>query len=334
MNDQANTLNRLVATINKGSSGAIVLPSNPTGDATAAACSLYLGLTKMGKTITLICANPPNMDLTASDKIQSQFAISGDSFVASFPYTDGSIDKVDYNIQGNSFNFIVTPRQGFPKLDPKQVKYSYTGGIVDFIIVIDSATLNNLGPVYLDNQTQFQGKDIINVDRHLTNSFYGTINYVNKTSSSVSELALKILQGLQVEIDRDMATNLYAGIASATNNFSSYSVSADTFENIASLLRFGAVKKTLKKPGTGTPSFPSSYPSSYPPYPSMTDSDEPDFMPSPQPPRINKPFSPPQNREKQVVTPIESVEKETKPEQPTPPQDWLKPKIFRGGGFS
>ena len=50
----------------------------------------------------------------------------------------------------------------------------------------------------------------------------------------------------QVEIDRDMATNLYAGAAASTNNFTSYSTNADTFEHIATLLRLGAVKKTFK----------------------------------------------------------------------------------------
>jgi phosphoesterase RecJ-like protein len=95
----------------------------------------------------------------------------------------------------------------------------------------------------LDNQALFQGKNIINIDRHLTNGFYGTVNYVNKTSSSTAELVFKTLQNLSCEIDKDMATNLYVGISSATNNFTSYSVNAETFETIAQLLKLGAVKK-------------------------------------------------------------------------------------------
>ena len=168
--------------------------------------------------------------------------------MVSFPYSDGSIDKVDYNIQGEAFNLIITPRSGFSKLDPKAVSFSYTGGVVDFIVSIDAPTLNTLGPIYTDNQNHFTGRDIVNVDRHLTNAFFGTVNFVNKTVSSVSELILTILEELKIEIDRDMATNLYSGVAAATNNFTSYSVSADTFEHIATLLRAGAVKKIVKKP--------------------------------------------------------------------------------------
>lgn len=336
MDNNANTLTRLVDILIKGASGAIVLPANPTADAVAAGCALYLGLTKLGKTVSLICANPPaDFDLVALDKIQSQFAIQGDNLVVSFPYTDGSIDKVDYNIQGNNFNLIITPRPGYPKLDQKQVVFNYAGGTVDYIIVIDSATLNNLGPIYAENQNQFQGKDIVNIDRHLTNSFFGTVNFVNKTSSSVCELILKILQALKVEVDRDIATNLYGGIAAATNNFGSYSVSAETFENVAILMRMGAIKKMIKKQASQS--------AFHPTQPEIDDDD--DYLPPtqfsqsmrfPQTPQKPKPVQSPaiktQSREKQAVKPIGEVEKESTDQEQAPPQDWLKPKIFRGGG--
>ena len=105
------------------------------------------------------------------------------------------------------------------------------------IFVIDAPTLNSLGTIYTDNQNQFNGKDIVNIDRHLTNAYFGTVNYVNKTISSISELVLSIIQTLGIEIDRDIATNLYAGAATSTNNFTSYSTNADTFEHVANLAK-------------------------------------------------------------------------------------------------
>jgi hypothetical protein len=41
----------------------------------------------------------------------------------------------------------------------------------------------------------------------------------------------------------------------------------------------------------------------------------------------------PGNPEVQSAKPIESVEKETQADQPQNPQDWLKPKIFKGSGL-
>ena len=107
-----------------------------------------------------------------------------------------------------------------------------------------------------------------------------------------------ILQNLKIEIDRDIATNLYTGIATATNNFTSYSVNAETFENIATLLRSGAVKKMIRKP----------------------------------PVTINKPQVMTHSAETQPVKTIESLEKEIHQEKPSS-KEWLKPKIFKGGGL-
>ncbi len=289
---------RIINTLSKASSGAIILPVNPSPDAVAAGTTLYLGLTKIGKGVTLVCDSPSDLDLVGVEKFKSDLTVAGDNLVISFPYSDGSIDKVDYNIQGNFFNLIVTPRSGYPKLDPNQVKYSYSGGNLDFLIVVDAPSLNSLGQVYGNNQTQFQGKELINIDRHLTNASYGTINFLNKASSSISEMILSLLQQLQVEIDRDMATNLYVGIAAATNNFTSYSVTADTFDKIASLLRLGAVKKNIKKP-----------------------------MGFQNQTKIQSSF-----REKNINKTPQALEREIQPEEKTP-ADWLRPKIFKGGGL-
>lgn len=307
MDNTQNTLARIQEITTKCHSAVILIPPNPSIDAIAASTSLYLSLNKMSKTVSIACSQKSSSDLVASDKIQNVIGTGGDSLMISFPYSDGAIDKVDYNIQGQSFNLVVTPRPGHQKLNPNQVNFSYTGGLVDVIFVIDAPTLNSLGTIYTDNQNQFNGKDIINIDRHLTNAYFGTVNHVNKTVSSISELILSIIQALGVEIDRDIATNLYAGAAASTNNFTSYSTNADTFEHVATLLRSGAVKKAFKKPVS-----------------------QQQIM-NPQPQVINS--MPGRNVEAPKSMPIESVEKEVTTEKPQTSQEWLKPKIFKGGGL-
>lgn len=322
--NNSQTTSRIVEVINKATSGIIVLPQNPTQDAIASATSLYLGLLKLGKTVNVICSSPIQSDAMGADKIQTNLSVGGDNLVVSFPYTDGSIDKIDYNIQGQFFNLTISPRQGFPKLNQNQVTYSYTGGSFDFIIAVDVPNLNSIGSLYTDNQTQFQGKNIINIDRHLTNGFFGTINFVNKTSSSTSELALKTLQALQIELDRDIATNLYAGIAVATNNFTAYSVNAETFETIAALLKAGAIKKMAKTTTASPPSFSQ---------PRMQPFTPPSFG---QQSNNAAPAGTQNTFEQKTSGNITTVERgsaaQTK-EGTAPANDWLKPKIFKGGGL-
>lgn len=324
-----NTISKISENLSKGNSGVILIPQNPTIDAIAAATSLYIALTKANKSVAIACSTQVTSDLFGADKIQQTLSAGGENLVVSFPYSDGTIDKIDYNISGSLFNLVITPRPGYPKLNPDQVKYSYAGGQFDFIITIDAPNLNALGQIFTDNQTQIQGKNIINIDRHLTNGFFGTTNMVNKTSSSTTELVYKVIEGLSIQLDKDMATNLYAGIASATNNFTSYSVNAETFETVAKLLKAGAVKKMIKQ------NSPQGFVSPQPTF------NKPVFQP-PQPPVSRPPqgyfqsSAPSFEQQNKGQGPIESVEHSenvSKEGVAQTPQDWLKPKIFKGTGL-
>jgi len=297
MDSQRNLLQKAAEILSKSNSGAICLPQNPSPDAVAAGLALYLGLTSIGKNVIIACSTPVETGLAAGDKIQSVVSTSGDNLVISFPYKDGSIDKVDYFIQGDKFNIVITPGADQSKLNEQQVKYSYAGGSVDFIITVDVDNLKRLGDLYTENQNLFDKQKIINIDRHLTNNFFGAANLIYRTASSTSEIVLAFLQALKAPMDREIATNLYQGLVAATKNFSSFSVTPQTFENAANLLKLGAQKRALNPNGA----FAS---------------------------RSHAEF------EKQTK-PIEDVEKEVISEVATSSdEDLLKPKIFRptGGG--
>jgi hypothetical protein len=365
MSDTQNTTQKIIELVQRYKSGVIVMQANPSLDGAAAATALYLALSKAGKHVSLVCANPPQqMDLVATDKIQNTFASGGNHLVISFPYVEGTIDKVDYNITGETFNLIIIPNSDTSKIDPKEVKFSYTGGKIEFIITVDAPNLNSLGQVYNDNQNEFQSKNVINIDRHLINNSFGTVNLVNKQASSTSEMILQIIRDMNIELDKDIATNLYTGILSATNNFSSYSVNPTTFEAAAFLMKHGAVKKQIpgaKNPGMpggmppaaqggfAPPAFPSRAPS---PFSFMNQNQAPQEdapapfqppMPSPQNmapqnmPQMNQPMNQmpvnpmgvPQSNQ-----PQQQQEQSQDPQQQNKnPQDWLKPKLFRGNNL-
>ncbi len=334
------TLSQIRELITKNNSGIVVLPAKATPDAIAAGTSIYLALTRMGKTVTLVASENPQSDLIGVDKIQNNLTTGGNNLVVSFPYTEGSIDKVDYKIEDERFNLIVAPREGHEKLQPKDVQFSYTGGKIEFIIVIDSPNLNALGGIYQNNENKFSGKNIVNIDRHLINNNFGTINMVVKTSSSTSELVFQVIRSLGVELDKDMATNLYTGIATATNTFSSYSVNADTFETVSQLLRAGAVRRPIPqmaRPGMpGMSSMPGMRMPQQPmqnPYAQQQPPQQMSYTPTPQPMPPQAPYMRP--RAEQQQKPIEDIEPEVQVSEGNDdngPENWLKPKIFSGKG--
>lgn len=290
---------RLVGVINQHNSFAICLTTRPTVDTVASGLALYLGLNKLGKNVSIALADEIRLDaypsLVGSDKIQKKLISEGNHLVVSFPYQDGAIDKVTYTIEEGYFNLLIQSKEGHDKLNPSQVKYAYAGGKIDTVFVIDTPSLDYLGDLYINQQADFKGKDIINIDRHVTNTHFGTINLVGKTYSSTSEIILKLLQILTVEITPDMATNLYIGIKAATNNFTAYTVSAQTFENSALLLKAGAAKT--------------------PPLSSLKTA-------KPSPTTLNE----------VAAMPEELIERKENDLEETP-QDWLKPKIFKGSNL-
>lgn len=342
-------IDQITELVTKNTSGLIVLPANPSVDAIAASTSLYLALTKMGKVASIVCSTAPQSELIGADKIKQSLTIGGDNLVVSFPYSEGSIDKVDYNIQGDKFNLVIIPREGFPKLDPKKVEFAYVGGKTEFIITIDVPNLNSIGPVYQQNQREFEGKNLINVDRHLINNNFGLVNYVNKTSSSTTELALTIIEALKAEVDKDMATNMYAGLLASTNGFTSYSVNADTFQTASKLLQYGAVKRPMARPmqqpmNRGPQPYPNMRQQTPVPMQRMAppvsiqddvqDFAEPMPMHLQQPSLVPAPQAQAPQRGEQQTKPIEEVEQESSsPEQNSGGSSWLKPKIFPGKGL-
>ena len=307
MNPTRSQLEKVIETLQNYNSGVICLGENPSIDSVAAATSLYLGLTQLGKNVSIASSTAIESEIVGTEKIQSELTTSGDNLVISFPYTEGSIDKVDYFIQNDKFNVVVTPRPGTPALDSKVVNFSTAGGTVEFIIVIGVSTLRSLGVLYTENLELFKQTKIINIDRSLTNAYFGTANFVNRNVSSLSGLALTILNTMNVEIDKEIATNLYAGVLDATKTFSTPSTNASTFETSASLLKAGA-----KKPGQHTQ------------------------MDQTQSLQVNQKKS----FERQGAKPIKSVERapmigsiegDDSISEDEEDDTWLKPKIFKPG---
>ena len=117
-----------------------------------------------------------------------------------------------------------------------------------------------------------------------------------------------------------MATNLYAGVATATNTFTSYSVNAETFETVASLLKAGAAKKTMQQ-AVKPPPFEAPKTSFSQPF--QRPASAPVFS-------VKQPGT--ERQQIQNITSVESQESQSKEGAQTP-QDWLKPNIFKGGGL-
>lgn len=294
-------------TLEKAQEVVITTAAKPTIDSMAASLSLYLALSSVGKHVSIVCPDAPTVELNrlvGIDKVGSAISTSnGRNLIISFPYQEGSIEKVSYNIENDTFNLVIEPREAYPSITPEMMKYSSGGGNVDVVITVSSPQLTDLGSVYQNNQGLFSEKPIVNIDILTQNTRYGKVNIVDTTPSSVCELLVSLLSQIGFSIDSDMATNLFAGMVSNTRNFTSPATSAETFEAAAICLKSGAQKSLFTPPSPVPKASSIPFPKTQQPAFSQGATLKP------------KPFSPPQ-------PPKQSRED-------TPP-DWLKPKIYKG----
>lgn len=306
----------------------IALPQSPTLDSVASALSLYLALSGSGKQVNVVCPTQMTVEfnhLVGVDKVGTAInGSSGKNLVIAFPYQEGSIEKVSYNIENDTFNLVIEPRENYPVITPEMINYSYSGGNIDLIITISTPRLTDLGTLYNNSQSLFNQKPVINIDYRSQNIMYGKVNIVDPTVSSSSELTTSLLSQLGFSIDADIATNLYVGIASGSQNFTSPATSAFTFETAAICLRNGA--KKIAEATSPLPSFPQAQsqvqrPAASPaPFPKTPRP----FFPKGQKPKMVPNFQQPQSQSQPQQLPAKE------PTQAETPPDWLKPKIYKG----
>lgn len=123
-----------------------------------------------------------------------------------------------------------------PNLD-KSIKSSEIKENPDLFIVLDCA---DIGRVSNGVREIFEKtKSTINIDHHLTNTKFADINLVDTKSPATGELLFTLLDNLDYELDKEIATCLYAAISSDTGSFKYDSTRKETFMAAAKLLEYG-----------------------------------------------------------------------------------------------
>ena len=117
----------------------------------------------------------------------------------------------------------------------EEVKLEATKNNYDLIISLDCADLKRLvGREYVEIS-----KKVINIDHHGSNVMYGDINFVNPVAPACCEILVGMLDYFDIPINVEIGSCILAGIITDTGGFKYSSVTAETFEFTAELLRKG-----------------------------------------------------------------------------------------------
>jgi bifunctional oligoribonuclease and PAP phosphatase NrnA len=110
----------------------------------------------------------------------------------------------------------------------------------DVFIFADSADIDRVGSLYLEDPDRFRSAPILNLDHHRTNPGFGAVNLVDPAASSTSELSYRLLSELGAPIGVDAATDLLFGIIGDTGSFQNGATTPGSLQVAAELLKLGA----------------------------------------------------------------------------------------------
>jgi len=107
----------------------------------------------------------------------------------------------------------------------------------DVVIILDCSEFDRIG----DEASRVGGMQrIINIDHHVSNRNFGNIVLIDHSASSTAEVLYRLMLKMDVDITKDMATNLYAAIITDTGGFCYGNTKRDTLIAAGHLVERGA----------------------------------------------------------------------------------------------
>jgi len=110
----------------------------------------------------------------------------------------------------------------------------------DLLIGVDTSNPERFGPLFEQNRDLFTATPILNVDHHVTNTLFGTVNLVDPAAAAVAEVVYALLLALGVRMDVPVATCLLTAILADTQCFRTDSTRPTTLRIAADLQAAGA----------------------------------------------------------------------------------------------
>lgn len=244
--------NSFVNLVNQARSVLILLPTRPFFDQVAGALSLYLSF-RQQKSVDIACPGDMIVEfnrLVGINKIGKE--LGSKNLVISFSdYKATDIERVSYDIENREFKLTVVPKQEVRPPQQSQVDLSYAGVGADLVILVGGIKESHFPAL---NSKSLAGAKIIHIGtKNLQVSKDLEITSFTKPPSSASEIVYRLLKEGGHEIDPDVATNLIMGIQKASSNFTNESVSANTFQVAADLMRLGGKRKPLRNSPSSFP---------------------------------------------------------------------------------
>jgi bifunctional oligoribonuclease and PAP phosphatase NrnA len=82
-------------------------------------------------------------------------------------------------------------------------------------------------------------KNLINIDHHLSNNYFGDINIIDPQASSTGEMVYNLCENMNFELDQNTALNIYTAIVTDTGSFRYSNTTSETLMIASRLVSIG-----------------------------------------------------------------------------------------------
>ncbi|WP_327086570.1 DHH family phosphoesterase [Nonomuraea sp. NBC_01738] len=180
-----------------------------------------LDLIERADEVALACHVSPDGDALGSMlAVGATLRAMGKHVVASFGDREFAVPRLLGFLPGQD---LLVPPAAFPA-EP------------DLMITFDSSTLDRLGLLAANAS---KAREVVVIDHHRSNAGFGTVSLIDPSAAATAVLAEELIYRLGGSLDRDIATGLYAGLATDTGSFRHSSTTPAVHEMAARLVATG-----------------------------------------------------------------------------------------------
>lgn len=209
---QQNTDLKFVNLVSNAKKIAIV-PSKTAGiDAFSAACGLFKTLKSMEKGVYFIYTSkiPEGCnDLISSEELTSD--VFERELLVSIDYSETPAAKVHYSTENDVLYLKVKPID--KNFNLSRVSAEIKGFDFDLVITVGATSLQDLGQIYNELQSDFDRATIVNIDNTELNTKYGSLNIIDSSVEGLSLLMLKKFTEWGFNVSKQVAKAFLTGIS-------------------------------------------------------------------------------------------------------------------------
>ncbi len=226
----------------------IALPEGKNDDAVASALALKRYLTSQHKQADIVCSGfktPAHLSfLEGADTIRPEL-FHLHKFTIKVDVSKAKIETLSYDVKDNWLSIHLTPLSG--SITKNDLRTLQTAFKYDLIFILGATDLDSLGAVFFNNTDLFYRTPMVNIDHKASNEHFGSLNLVELTATSTSEIIYHTFEQLGFSTNEATATAILTGMIAETRSFKTPNVTPTTLNLAGQLMNLGADREKIIK---------------------------------------------------------------------------------------